>query len=252
MEFESYRDRYETVALERDERGVLELRLHTDGGPWQMSRETHGEVTDAFREVGLDDGNEVVIITGTGDAFSGPPGSPVGSRYDTAVWEWRRAESAGLIENYLAIPVPVISAINGPAPRQAQIVLLADIVLAAETATFSDSAHFPNNVVPGASIGIAMMALLGPNRGRYFLLTGEELSAAEARELGLVAEVLPAADLLPRAREHAASLMEKTPLVRRYTRMLLNHELRRRMQAELGYGLALEGTAVIDSTKEIR
>lgn len=248
MDFDEYRDRYESVALERDERGILRLGLHTEGGPWQASRETLKELLDAFRAVALDGGNEVVILTGTGDAFSGPPSRAITARYDTTMWERRRSESLALIEAYLEIPVPVIGAVNGPAYRQPHLPLLADIVLAAETASFVDSAHFPNNVVPGASVGVAMLVLLGLNRGRYFLLTGQELSAREALDVGLVSEVLAPAELPDRARAHAELLLEKSPLVRRYTRLLLTQELKRRVRDLCGYGMALEGLAVIDST----
>jgi enoyl-CoA hydratase/carnithine racemase len=248
MNFDEYRDRYETVDLERDERGILRLALHTEGQPWQASREPLEELLDAFRAVALDGGNEVVILTGTGDVFSGPPSRPVTVRYDTTMWERRRSEGVALIEAYLEIPVPVIGAVNGPAYRQPHLPLLADIVLASETASFVDSAHFPNNVVPGASVGVAMMALLGLNRGRYFLLTGQELSAREALDVGLVSEVLAPAELEDRAREHAERLVEKSPLVRRYTRLLLTQELKRRVHDLCGYGMALEGLGVIDAT----
>ena len=85
--------------------------------------------------------------------------------------------------------------------------------------------------------------LMGTNRGRYFLLTGQTLSANEAKDLGLVNEVLPRAQLLDRAWTHARMLMQRPPLLRRYARVLLTQDLKKRMQELLGYGLALEGLA---------
>ena len=93
----------------------------------------------------------------------------------------------------------MISAINGPAWRHSEIPLLCDIVLAADTAQFQDSAHFLSDVVPGDGMHIVYPLLLGMNRGRYFLLTGQTLDAQKALELGLVAEVLPPDKLLARA-----------------------------------------------------
>jgi enoyl-CoA hydratase/carnithine racemase len=95
----------------------------------------------------------------------------------------------------------VIGAVNGQARIHAELAVLSDIVLAAETAIFPDAAHFPNGVVPGDGVHVAWPLLLGPNRGRYFLLTGEEISAQQALSLNFVAEVLPPGRLLPRARE---------------------------------------------------
>jgi enoyl-CoA hydratase/carnithine racemase len=85
--------------------------------------------------------------------------------------------------------------------------------------------------------------LLGMNRGRYYLLTGEQISAAEALAWGLVGEVVPAGSELDRARELARRLALQPALVRRYTREVITLEIKRRLRDELGYGLALEGLA---------
>jgi enoyl-CoA hydratase/carnithine racemase len=87
---------------------------------------------------------------------------------------------------------------------------------------------------------------LGINRGRYFLLTGQKLSAQEALNLGVVNEVLPREKLLPRAWELAAQLMKQPLLTRRYARVVLVQQLKRLMLDNLGYGLALEGLGASD------
>lgn len=97
--------------------------------------------------------------------------------------------------------------------------------------------------MPGDGVHVVFPLLMGTNRGRYFLLTGQTLSASEARELGLVNEVLPREQLLDRAWAHARMLMQRPPLLRRYARVLLTQDLKKRMQELLGYGLALEGLA---------
>jgi len=82
--------------------------------------------------------------------------------------------------------------------------------------------------------------LLGMNRGRYFLLTGQTLDAKKAHEFGLVAEVHPPDKVLARAWEIAEDLAKKPTLVLRYTRLLLTEMLRRQMHDLLGYGLGME------------
>ena len=108
------------------------------------------------------------------------------------------------------------------------------------------SLHFPNGLVPGDGMHIVMPLLLGMNRGRYFLLTGQTLSAQEAKDLGLVAEVLPQDKVLARAWEHAEALASKPTLLLRYTRLMFTEYLKKRMQDLLGYGLAMEGLALME------
>src|SRR5439155_1580721 len=169
------------------------------------------------------------------------PTRPTIERIDRIHWEGRH-----LLMNLLNIEVPVISAINGPAWRHSEIPLLCDIVLAAETAQFQDSAHFASDVVPGDGMHIVYPLLLGMNRGRYFLLTGQTLDAAAALRLGLVAEVLPADKLLARAWALAEDLVHKPTLLLRYTRLLFTEYLRRQMHDLLGYGLAMESLALFE------
>lgn len=248
--FATYKDRYKSIRLSRED-GILEMHLHTDGGPLRWSLLAHNELEDAFLEIGRDRANDVIIMTGTGDEFCGPAIAPgqhpnrkimTPETYDPIFWESRQ-----LLPNLLMIEAPVISVINGPAVRHAEIPLLGDIVLASDSTYFQDTAHFPGGMVPGDGMHIVMPLLMGLNRGRYFLLTGQKVSAEEAKAIGLVNEVLPADQLLGRARELAQQLMLQPKLVRRYTRVALTEEIRSRMQGLLGYGLALEGMARMKS-----
>jgi enoyl-CoA hydratase/carnithine racemase len=88
--------------------------------------------------------------------------------------------------------------------------------------------------------------MLGPNRGRYFLMTGQEITAQEAQRLGVVAEVLSKDRLMPRAWELARDLLQKPALARRYTRIVLTQHLKRRLIDDLGSGLMAEGLAMQD------
>lgn len=247
--FEEYANRYQTIQMER-RNGILQLTFHTDGGPLQWGLLPHREFAEAFRDVGGDRDNKVVIITGTGDLFSGPRPATGGTGMRSTPGQWDRVywEGKQLLMNLLDIEVPMISAINGPALRHSEIPLLCDIVLAAEEAEFQDSAHFPNRMVPGDGMHIVYPLLLGLNRGRYFLLTGQVIQARQAQELGLVNEVLPKAALLPRAWELAEQLAGQHEQLLRYTRVLLTQQIKRTMHDLLGYGLALEGLVVADRT----
>jgi enoyl-CoA hydratase/carnithine racemase len=128
----------------------------------------------------------------------------------------------------------------------AELAVLCDIVLASETAEFADLAHMAGTgSIPGDGVHVVWPMLLGPNRGRYFLMTGERIGAQEARQIGVVAEVHSPAALMPRARELASWLAKKPLPALRHTRMLLAKELRRRMFDELHSGLAHEALATL-------
>ena len=244
---QQYAGKYQNIRMERRD-GILQMTLHTEGGPLQWGGGPHEEFPRAFADVGADPDNRVIILTGTGDAFSGPPGSAAGTpkrtprEWDKTYWEGKR-----LLLNLLDIEVPMIAAVNGPALRHSEIPLLCDIVLAADTAAFQDSGHFMSGLVPGDGVHIVYPMLLGVNRGRYFLLTGQSIGAEEALRLGLVSEVLPPGELLPRAWALAEQLAAQSDLVLRYTRVATTQYLKRQMQELLGYGLALEGLGSADT-----
>ncbi len=250
MQFSDYQHRYNTIRLWRSETGVLELTMHTRGGPakWGTStRSLHAELGECFADIARDAHNKVVIITGTGETFCTEMDREEKPHEASlaAMWERIYEEGRALLENLLAIPVPVIGAVNGPATLHAEIAVLSDIVLAADHATFADLAHVPNGVVPGDGVHTIWPMLLGPNRGRYFLLTGEVIGAAEAKALGIVGEVMALDRLMPRARELAEGLAVHPPRFLRHTRAVLVRHLRKRMADELGFGLGSEALATL-------
>ena len=250
MPFADYRDKYHTIRLSRSDDGVLELVMHSRGGEakWGTSiRSLHAELGQCFADIARDRDNKVVILTGTGSVFCAerdPEELPHEASL-AAMWERIYEEGLALLENLLAIPVPVIGAVNGPALIHAEIAVLSDIVLAADHAEFADLAHVPNGVVPGDGVHTVWPMLLGPNRGRYFLLTGQRIDAQEALRLGVVGEVLSPDCLMARARELATGLARNPSRMLRHTRAVLVRDLRRRMADELAFGLGSEALATL-------
>src|SRR5262245_351209 len=249
--FDEYAQAYQTIRMERRQ-GILLITFHTNGGPLQWGELPHGEFAQAFRDIGSDPDNKVVIMTGTGEAFSGPRATPDRRMRRTAsAWDRTHWEGKQLLLNLLDIVVPMISAINGPALRHSEIPLLCDIVLAAAETTLQDAAHVPNGIVSGYVMHIIFPRLLVLDRCRRFLLTGQTLNARQALDLGLVGEVLPRQQLLARAWELAEQLAQRPPLVLRYSRVLLTQHIKRLMHDLLGYGLALEGLGVAADTPNV-
>lgn len=246
-----YRDKYKHLRFDRDENGILEVLLHSDGDSLQLSMPQHRELTSAFREIALDRDNRVVLLTGTGEEFIGPrPTADSGQimteipdfSVEYSVWEqdaW--TDHREMVNALLDIQVPVVAAMNGPSRRHCEIPLFSDIIIASETASFEDSGHFQfEDMAPGDGSHIWTTMLLGINRARAYMLTGDIITAEEALQWGLVKEVLPQAEVLERARELARNIAKKSDTTLRFTRALMVQPLKQQVLDRLGLGLAYE------------
>jgi enoyl-CoA hydratase/carnithine racemase len=243
--FDAYRDGFPNARLNRSKSGVLEVALHTDGGTLVFNGHTHEQFVDLFHAIGSDPDNRVVILTGSGDAFMetiSPEGfdffAPQG--YDKIYREGRK-----VLMNILDIEAPLIAAVNGPARLHSEYILLADIVLATPSTVFQDNPHFEFGIVPGDGVHLLWQEVIGSVRGRYFILTRQELDADAAKAWGAINEIVPANELIPRARGIAEGLAN-LPLTTKYTRIALTQKLRRIIDEGVTFGLALEGISAAD------
>lgn len=243
---EQYKDRYENIELHRTDEGVLVMRFHTDGGPLVWSALAHEELGYCFTDVGADRDNKVVVMTGTGENWCADINAGSFKLSTAGEWDLTFYDGRRLLNNLLDIEVPVISAINGPARIHPEIPVMSDIVIASETALFQDAPHFMSGIVPGDGAHVVWPHLLGPNRGRYFLIMGQEIDAAQALDWGVVSEVVPAAQLKARTMEIAKMIAAKPILTRRYTRVALTQRYKRLMHEGLSLGLGLEALAAIN------
>jgi enoyl-CoA hydratase/carnithine racemase len=252
--FDDYSRSYRFIKMER-RGGILQMTLHTDGGPLQWNLDAQVEFVRAFTDVGADGDNRIVILTGTGNEFSGPRLDP-----DTPFFHGAKLTPGGVHEVFvnarkmvnavLGIEAPMIAAVNGPAKRHADLALMCDIVIAADDVTFEDTAHFHNGgIVPGDGINVVYTMLMGLNRARYLMLTGQVLNAREAKDIGLVAELMPREKLLLRAWQLAEQLAKKNDMLLRYTRMVLTHPLRKQLDEGLQYFLAMEALSTLDKAQ---
>jgi enoyl-CoA hydratase/carnithine racemase len=245
--FDDYHDRYKWFRLEKTEEKILLFQIHTDGGEFVWDGEVHGAFADVCADIAGDRDLSVVIFTGTGDTFMDRFGvtdtkRPLPVHHDAGAELLDEMGWVGsqLHRNLLDIQVPIVAAINGPVSIHAELPLMCDIVLASEDTYLQDAAHFARGVVPGDGAHIVWPIVLGSNRARYFLLTGQKLTAQEALECGALNEVVPKEQLMDRAWELARYLALRPPLTLRLTRSILVHEFKRAAVNDLELGVYQE------------
>jgi enoyl-CoA hydratase/carnithine racemase len=244
--FEAYRESFPNARLTRSKTGVLEVALHTDGGTLVFNGHTHEQFVDLFHAIGSDPDNRVVILTGSGSAFMETITPEAFDFFTPRGYDKIYREGRKVLMNILDIEVPLVAAVNGPTRLHSEYILLADIVLATPATVFQDKPHFDFGIVSGDGVHLLWQEAIGTVRGRYFILTRQELDAETAKAWGAVNEVVPADKLLLRAREIAEGLATLPPLTTRYTRIAMTQKLRRIIDEGVTLGLALEGISAAD------
>ena len=189
------------------------------------------ELEDAFLRADEDDEVRVVIVTGAGRGFcAGADISAGANAFDTKSGSGvmfqgdkpRRSSGAGFIGAIYNCRKPSIAAINGPAVGVGiTLALPMDIKIASTEARFG-FVFARRGLVPEAGSAWFLPRLVGLEQALRWCLSGRVFSAAEAKEGGLVSEVLAPEALLPRAREIAAEMVENTaPVSAALTRHML-------------------------------
>ena len=245
----AYFDAYSTFAMTRSASGVLTLRFHKDGGPAAFSGPMQQEFPRALAEIAEDRGNRVLILTGTGDRFmTDVDRESLGDLSQPASWDRIFSRGTVTMQRLVDLEMPIIAATNGPASIHSEWALLADIVLAADTTVFSDYSHPAFNTVPGDGVALIWEEVLGLNRARYLTLTAGSFTAQEAKQWGVVAEVLPLSQVLARAQALGEQLAAKPPMLTRFMAVTTRQRLSRRVAEGVKLGMALEGLAASDKT----
>ncbi len=241
-QFEVYSEKYKDIMKMTRRNGILEVKMHTDGGPLKYVWKVHEAWGKAWKEIGSDHENQVVILTGSGDKWLvGDPGA-----WKIPLIQWSadaklkmRMESQKLMENLVfGIDVPVIAAINGPGVH-VEFGALADITLVTEDVDFWDP-HFLAGVVPGDGMGMVLQRTIGIKRASYYAYTGKKLDGKTAVELGLANECLSREKILDRAWELAEMIMDRP----RATRYLTHSVLMRPWKQALVEDQAMHGASI--------
>ncbi len=221
-------DDYRHLRFERHAPGVVLITLNEPEKYNAADEEMHTELARVWLDVDADPQTTVAVVTGAGRAFSAGGDLDMVRRmagdYDRVSHMLR--EMADLVYNMINCEKPIVSAINGVAVGAGLVVaLLADISICAEDARLGDG-HVRLGVAAGDHAAMVWPLLAGMAKSRYYLLTGEMLTGAEAERIGLVSKALPGEEVVAEAMRVASGLANGSQHAVRWTKRALNNWLR--------------------------
>jgi enoyl-CoA hydratase/carnithine racemase len=183
------------VLHEKDSRGVVTLTLNRPAAFNALSEDMLEALQSALDRVGADDSARVVVIAGAGKAFCA--GHDLKEmRADPSLDYYRRlfAQCGRVMMTIQQLPLPVVARVHGIATAAGcQLVAMCDLAVAARESKFAVSGI--NVGLFCSTPGVALSRNLSRKFAFEMLVTGEFISADEAREKGLVNRVAPLAEL---------------------------------------------------------
>jgi enoyl-CoA hydratase len=216
-----------------------------------LNIETLGELHKTMTALGDDDGIRCVILTGTGEKsfVAGADINELAGQSPTAGRNHARLGQA-VFDTIEALGKPVIAAINGYAlGGGCELAMACTIRLASDTARLGQP-EINLGTIPGYGGTQRLARIVGTGRALELLLTGDQVSAAEAHALGLVNRVVPAAELMAEARKLAVAIAAKAPLAVRYILEVVHRGVNLPLAEALNLEAALFG--LVASTDDMR
>ena len=208
------------------------------------------DLAAAAAELEADPEIGVVILTGRGRAFVA--GADINEYVDRTVLDYLEFQRLGrrMYERWERLRKPVIAAVNGYALGGGfELVLVCDLVLAIEGAKMG----LPESklgLLPGGGGTQRLPRLIGRNKAKELLMTGEFITAEEAERLGIVNRVVSADALMTTAHGLADKLLERAPLAVQMAKQLVNDGLDASLPTAITQEMGM--TATLYDTEDAR
>jgi enoyl-CoA hydratase/carnithine racemase len=138
-----------------------------------------------------------------------------------------------VLQRFLDLPMPVVGVANGPATVHSEYLLLADVHIASERATYGDLPHPTFGITGGDGLHVVWEEIAGSVRAKWLLWTREHIDAQTALQWGVVSEVVVHERALDRRIEIARGLAAKPAMYRTLQKQTLNLNLRRRITQDV-------------------
>ncbi|MEU9295332.1 enoyl-CoA hydratase-related protein [Streptomyces sp. NPDC048266] len=209
--------------------GVSWITLNRPEAMNAVTRDQRERIVALLAEASADPGIRAVVVTATGRGFCAGAdlrGAPAATEQVAGdVARMIRLGAQRFVGAVLDCEKPVIAAVNGTAAGiGAHLAFACDLVIASEPARFVE-VFVRRGLVPDGGGAYLLPRLIGPQRAKELMFFGDAVTAAEAKELGLVNRVVPAEDLEKTAREWAERLAQGPTRALALTKQLVNASL---------------------------
>lgn len=235
---------YKRLKFKR-EGAILTITLSNPASRNSVDRDMHAELARVWLEVAVDSETRVVVLTGDpkGKAFCA--GGDINwiqtMSGDGGFFSEVLQEGLDVVKNLVAVPQPVIALINGHAMGLgATVALYTDVQFMNEDAKIGDP-HVAIGVVAGDGGAGIWPLLMGPNRAKEYLMTGDAITGKVAEELNLVNHALPAAEAKAAAYAFAKRLAEGPQYAIELTKRSVNMIISEVVGNVVTASLAMEG-----------
>lgn len=239
------------TALYSESQGIATITLNRPDKRNAISYELIDDVKAALKQAAGSTA-QIVILTGAGSAFCAGMDLENLKQLLGRTPEQNLQDSttmAGLFRSLYDFPKPTIAAVNGAAIAGGTgLATLCDFTLAVPEAKFGYT-EVKIGFVPGI-VSSYLIANVGEKRARDLLLTGRIFGAEEAHRLGLVNEIVPTDQLMPRAHQLAVQLMESSPTSLRTTKALLSSYTKEQLDRQVSN--AVRENAAIRQTPDFK
>ena len=228
---------YDGFRVERDpDTGIAAITLDVPEKLNRVSMAARDQLAAVFAELGADDDVAVIVLGGAGEKAFTAGGDIVGFMTRSPEELSQLAKNVGAPER---CPKPVLAKLHGfTFGVGLELALACDLRVAADD-TVLGLPEITLGMIPGSGGTQRLAHLVGLSRAKDVILRGRRISAAEALDWGLVAEVVPLAELDARAEAIASELAAQAPLALRVAKRVLNQVY----DAPLHVGMEMEGLA---------
>lgn len=198
------------VLLERPSDGIALLRLNRPEQLNALNGALRKLLADHFAQLTTDDGVRAIVLTGNEKAFAA--GADLKEMVNFSSVDHLLRRSHLLWRSITQCHKPIIAAINGYALGGGmELAMHCDIIIAGESAQLGQP-EIRVGIMPGAGGTQRLTRAAGKYKTMKMVLTGKPVSAREAYEMGVVAEVVPDAEVLPTALKLAGTIASMPPL----------------------------------------